>query len=171
MIAIGGFVALSSSMAGTGGHGVGNIALASALVGSTLLIVTLVIDGLVVAELDGVWNDDASPSADAVLAGTILYYTIFNFLYAFMLTLFGVAPIMYGIAILLSKVYARWLGWVGIVTGSVVIVSALFSMLDIQRKVLDANIWPVTSTTIVVWFLVLGVLMWRRTSATAAAVA
>jgi hypothetical protein len=168
MIVIGGFVALSRSLAGTDGQGVANLALASALVGSTLLVVTLVIDGLVVPELEGVWTADSASSADAVLSGTILYYTIFNFLYAFMITLFGLAPILYGVAMLLGKVYARWMGWVGIAAGSAVIVSALLSMVDVQRKTLDASIWPVTSSTIVAWFVVLGVLMWRRASAPSA---
>jgi hypothetical protein len=46
--------------------------------------------------------------------------------------------------------------------GSAVVVSALLSMVDIQRKVLDATVWPVTSSTFVIWFLVIGVLLWRR---------
>jgi hypothetical protein len=159
---VGVMVALARSLAGTRGYGVALLALANAVVGITVMLVLLVIDGLVVSELSDVWIAHSSHSPDAILTGTILYYTIFNLLYVSMITFFGLAPIFYGVAMLLSRSHARWFSAVGVVVGSAVVVGAVLSMLDVSRKVLDATVWPVTSTVIVLWFLAIGIQMWRR---------
>jgi hypothetical protein len=159
---VGAMVTLARVLAGTRGHGIGHLALANALIGTTVMLVLLVIDGLVVNELSDVWIAHSSHSADAVLSGTILYYTIFNLLYVSMMTLFGLAPVFYGVAMLLSGTFARWFSGVGIVVGSTVVVSAILSMLDVNRKVFDAQVWPVTSTLVVLWFLAIGIQFWRR---------
>lgn len=168
IVLVGGFVALARALAGTRGEGVGQLALANALIGTTLIVITLVIDGLVVPELSDVWHAHETPTQEAALTGTILYYTIFNLLYVFMITLFGLAPIFYGVAMLLSGSFARWFGWLGILFGSTVVVSALLSMVDVSRKVLDATVWPVTATLVVAWFLAIGVQLWRRAELPAA---
>lgn len=165
ILLIGAMVTLSRSLAGTRGHGLGHLGLANALMGTTVMLVLLVIDGLVVSELSDVWGAHAAHSPDAVLTGTILYYTVFNLLYVSMLTLFGLAPVFYGVAMLLSGTFARWFSSVGIVVGSSVVVGALLSMVDVSRKVLDAKVWPVTSTLVVLWFLAIGVQLWRRAGA------
>jgi hypothetical protein len=159
---IGGLVALAGSLAGTRGHGIGQLALAYALIGSTLIMVTLAIDGLAVARLDGVWNADATPSPEALLAGSILYHTVFSLLYAFEITLFGLAPILFGVGILLGRAYAAWSGWAGILIGASVVLSALLSMFGVATEFIDAVVWSVVASLFVLWVLVMGVLLWRR---------
>jgi hypothetical protein len=162
ILLIGGLVALSRSLAGTKGYGVGQLALANALIGTTLIIVTLAIDGLAVAQLGDVWNADSASSPGSLLAGSILYYTIFSFLYVFEITLFGLAPIFYGAAILLGKAYADWLGWAGVLIGSSVVLTGLLSMLGIATEVMDALVWPVVASLFVAWVFIIGVLLWRK---------
>ena len=162
ILLVGTMVTLSRSLAGTRGHGIGQLALANALIGTIVMLVLLVIDGLVVSELSDVWGAHSTHSEDAVLTGTILYYTVFNLLYVSMLTLFGLAPIFYGVATLLSGTFSRWFGRAAIVVGTTVVGGALLSMVDIGRKALDAKVWPITSTLVVVWFLAAGVQLWRR---------
>lgn len=164
IVLVGALVATARLFVGTRGHGIGQLALANAVIGTTVMLVLLVIDGLVVPELSDVWVAHSAHSPDAVLSGTILYYTIFNLLYVSMMTLFGLAPIFYGVAMLLGRTFSRWFSWVGIVVGSTVFVGALLSMLDVNRKALDAQVWPVTSTLVIVWFMAIGVQMWRRAS-------
>lgn len=161
-VLLGVMVALYRSLAGTRGHGIGQLAMANAIIGITVMLVLLVIDGLVVNELRDVWVAHSAHSPDAVLTATILYYTIFNLLYVSMLTLFGLAPILYGVAMLVSGTFGRWFSWVGIVVGSTVVGGALLSMVDIQRKVLDAKVWAVTSSLVVFWFLAISIQLWRR---------
>jgi hypothetical protein len=168
IVLVGGFVALARALSGTRGEGIAQLGLANALIGTTLIVVCLVIDGLVVPELSDVWHAHATPTPDATLTATILYYTIFNLLYVFMITLFGLTPIFFGAAILLSGAFTRLFGWMGIVFGSAVVVSALLSMVDISRKVLDASVWPVTATLVVAWFLTTGVHLWRKAEVAAA---
>jgi hypothetical protein len=162
ILLIGGFVGLSRSLMGRPGHGVGQLALANALTGLTLIIVTAAIDGLAVAKLDEVWNAGSAPSPDARLAGSILYHTVFSLLYAFEITLFGLAPIFYGVAILLGRTYAAWLGWAGILIGASVVLNALLAMFGVATEFLDAYIWTVVASLFVLWVLVMGVLLWRK---------
>jgi hypothetical protein len=162
ILLIGGFVGLSRSLVGRPGHGVGQLGLANALVGLTLIIVTAAIDGLAVAKLDEVWNAGSPPSPDALLAGSILYHTIFSLLYAFELTLFGLAPIFFGVAILLGKTYAAWLGWAGILIGSSVVLNALLAMFGVATEFLDAYVWTVVASLFVIWVFAIGLLLWRR---------
>lgn len=155
-------VTLTRYLGGTRGDGIGQLALVNAIIGTIVMVVLLVIDGLVVAELKDVWVAHAEHSPDAVLSGTILYYTVFNLLYVSMITLFGLAPVLYGVSMLLSGTFSRWFGWFGVVVGSTVVGGALLSMVDINRKVLDAQVWPITSTLVVTWFMAIGIQLWRR---------
>ncbi len=131
ILLIGGFVGLSRSLVGRPGHGVGQLGLANALVGLTLIIVTAAIDGLAVAKLDEVWN-------------------------------FGLAPIFFGVAILLGKTYAAWLGWAGILIGSSVVLNALLAMFGVATEFLDAYVWTVVASLFVIWVFAIGLLLWRR---------
>jgi hypothetical protein len=164
IVLIGGFVALSRSLAGTRGYGIGNLALTNAVIGSAVIMVTLAIDGLAVAQLGDVWELSQTPSQDAVLAGSILYHTIFSTFYVFQILLFGLAPVFYGIAMLLSKRYASWLSGAGILVGSSVVVTALLSIFGIATEFLDAVVWSVQASLVVLWFLIIGTLLWRRAS-------
>jgi hypothetical protein len=158
---IGGFVALSRSLAG-GGHGMGQLALANALVGSTLIMVTLAIDGLAVAKLEDAWNASSAASPEALLTANILYHTIFSLLYAFEITLFGLAPIFYGVAILRGRIYPAWMGWAGVLIGSSVVLSAMLAMLGVATEFIDAYVWTVVASAFVLWVLLVGVLLWRK---------
>jgi hypothetical protein len=162
ILLIGGFVGLSRSLMGRPGHGVGQLALANALIGLTLIIVTAAIDGLAVASLDEVWNAGSAPSPDARLVASILYHTVFSLLYAFEITLFGLAPIFYGVAILLGGTYAAWLGWAGILIGASVVLSAVLAMFGVATEFLDAYVWTVVASLFVLWVLLMAVSLWRK---------
>jgi hypothetical protein len=162
ILTVGGLVAFSRSLTGTSGYGMGQLALAYAVIGSTLIIVTLAIDGLAVSRLDEAWSSDPGASPGTLLAANILYHTIFSLLYVFELTLFGLAPIFYGVAILLSKAYAAWLGWAGMLVGAAVSVTGLLSMFGIATEFIDAVVWSVLASLFVLWIFAIGVLLWRR---------
>lgn len=162
ILLIGGLVALSRSLTGGRGYGLGQLALANALIGSTLIIVTAAIDGLAVAKLDEVWNAGSAPSPDARLVASILYHTVFSLLYAFEITLFGLAPIFYRVAILLGGTYAAWLGWAGILIGASVVLSAVLAMFGVATEFLDAYVWTVVASLFVLWVLLMGVSLWRK---------
>jgi hypothetical protein len=164
IVLIGGFVALSRSLAGTRGYGIGNLALANALIGTALILVTLAIDGLTVAQLSDVWEATGTPSQDAVLAGSILYHTIFSTFYVFQILLFGLTPIFYSIAMRLSERYASWLTWPGVLIGSSVVVTAFLSMFGVASEFLDAIVWSVQASLFVLWLALIGTQLWRRAS-------
>ncbi|MGQ0642924.1 MAG: hypothetical protein ACT4P6_19430 [Gemmatimonadaceae bacterium] len=168
VLLVGEFVAISRSLSGDRGHGVGTVALAHALIGSSLILVTLALDGLVVPKLSEAWRIDAVPSPDAVLASSIFYHTIFNLFYLFQITLFGLSPLLFGVAMLLGKTHARWVGWAAVFVGGSVVITAIPSMLGVATEFLDAVVWTVTASLVSLWWLVTGVLLWRRASASKA---
>jgi hypothetical protein len=168
IVLVGGFVAFTRSLAGTGGYGLASVALAFAVMGSAVYGVTVAIDGLTVPQLADAWTVSDSPSPDAVLAGSIMYHTIFSLLYVSMIPLFGLAPVFYGLAFLRGGVFSGHVGRAGVLFGSSVVVAGLLSMFGIATEFIDAVIWPVVASLVNFWNLLLGVLLWRRTSRTAA---
>lgn len=164
----GAYVALSNSLEGTPGAGIGRLAQANALIGTALIVVTLAIDGLAVPKLAQAWNTAQPPSPDAVLAGSFIYHSIFSLLYTLMLVLFGIAPILFGVAMRFSGAYSRRLSLIGVVVGATVVITALLSMYGIATEFLDAIVWSVQAGVIVLWYLPIGVLLWRRATVSAA---
>lgn len=162
IVLVGGFVAFTRSVAGTGGYGLANVALAFAVMGSAVYGVTVAIDGLTVPQLADAWTVSDSPSPDAVLAGSIMYHTIFSLLYVSMIPLFGLAPVFYGVAFQRAGVFSSHVGRAGVLFGSSVIVAGLLSMFGVATEFIDAVVWPVVASLVNFWNLVLGVLLWRR---------
>ncbi|MBI4562136.1 MAG: hypothetical protein HY724_08815, partial [Candidatus Rokubacteria bacterium] len=75
---------------------------------------------------------------------------------------FGVTIFLYGLALLTSDVYPKWLGWVAVLAS---IGSALVGLNLAYRgpSVLAANVlFPIFSIVITLWVLVMGVLLWRK---------
>ena len=75
----------------------------------------------------------------------------------------GVAFILYGVAIELSRVYPRWLGWLTVVGGGLwVVVSIFYAYWGFSP--LAITISQASGIFLLVWALALAVLMWRRAS-------
>ena len=75
----------------------------------------------------------------------------------------GVAFILYGMAIELSRVYPKWLGWLTVVSGGLWVVVGIFTGYS-GFSPLTITISQASGYILVVWALALGVLMWRKTS-------
>ncbi len=72
----------------------------------------------------------------------------------------GVAFILYGVAIELSRVYPRWLGWLTVVGGGLWVVVGIFSAYK-GFSPLTIAISQASGYVLLVWALALAVLMWR----------
>ncbi len=73
--------------------------------------------------------------------------------------------ILYGLAILTDDVYPRWLGWVAVIGG---VASVLVGLNQAYRGLSDLTtniLYPIVSTVLILWFLVMGVVLWRRAGA------
>ena len=81
-----------------------------------------------------------------------------------MLFLFGLAPVLYGVAILAGDVYRPWLGWVGIIFGLVSVSAAVIQLLTGNTTLPFYILFPVAAFAITLWITCLGFLMWRNSA-------
>ena len=78
----------------------------------------------------------------------------------------GVAFILYGVAIELSRVYPRWLGWLTVLGGGLwVAVSIFYAYRGFSPLAITIN--QATGYVLLVWALAPAVFMWRRASTVA----
>lgn len=86
--------------------------------------------------------------------------------YMFIIVFFGVAHVLYGLAILASNVFAHSLGWVAMAGG---IGSLFVGMVHVfsGASVLMTNVlFVVFSVLLSLWVFMMGVALWRRSGAT-----
>ena len=169
LLYVGGLLALHRSITGEPGAALARLGFAAALMGGAILSVSEAIFGSgamkTLADAWAVAADKAVPFAVAEAMLLVGYAAggIFDWGWV---VLFGVAPILYGLAIARTDLYPKWLGWVGVVVG---VGNALIETVQFSQG------WsPVTNTVfsaftfpLFLWLLVIGVLMWRRASAAA----
>ncbi len=85
------------------------------------------------------------------------------------LLILGLAFILYGVAIELSRVYPRWLGWLTVVGGGLWVVVGIFFAYK-GFSPLTITISQASGYFLLAWALALAVLMWRRASKAASTV-
>ncbi len=108
--------------------------------------------------------------ADATPEAKGNFFNIANSLVEISLSLFalwiaifwGLTFILYGLAISLSEVYPKWLGWIAVVVGIGAAVLGVIHSHEGASMVLSNIYFGVVSILLTIWVLVLGVLMgWR----------
>ena len=82
------------------------------------------------------------------------------------LVFYGVAPILYGLAIALTGLYPKWLGWVAVIGG---VGGVLIQIVQFSQGVsqVTASVYVAFFLVVTLWLLVMGVLMWRKAGAAA----
>ncbi len=135
----------------------------AAIAGITIGLLLVMIDGVAAKHLADVWA--ASPPGEKAaalrlaLAEESLNFaiaSIFNILFA------GVTYILLGLAVALSRVYPRWLGWVAVAMGLGCIVAGIIQALNGEPTVVTKTLTIIFPTIITLWTALLGVLSWRN---------
>ena len=65
----------------------------------------------------------------------------------------------------LSNVYPKWLGWIALVLGIAGAGIGMVQAFDGPSEPMTNIIFPIVSILLTVWTLVMGVFMWKKTSA------
>lgn len=168
LFVLGGMVALYRSITEGTGAALARLGFTAALVGGAVLIVGMVIHGVAFTGVAEAWaNAPAAEKAIALQAGLAVWHIDFAVHNLWIFVFLGVSPLLYGLAIAVSDVYPKWLGWVAVVLGTV---AALLGLVQAsQGTLVPANVvlFAVVSLLITVWLLVMGVFMWRRAGAAA----
>ncbi len=162
IIMLGGLVALYHSIKGGLAGALARFGLFAALAGTTLGVILVTLDGIAAKQLAEEWARAPQRSEGAlrlVLAEQTLDFALasfFNILYA------GITFILYGLAVALSRVYPRWLGWVAVVAGMGSIGAGLVQAYTLESTPLSKILTIIFPTIIVLWLLVMGILLARK---------
>lgn len=158
-----GLIALSRSIKEGLAGALARFSYGAAVVGITIGVLLVTIDGVAAKHLADVWA--ASPPAERadalrlVLAEESINFAIAS---AFNIVFAGVTYILLGLAVALSRVYPRPLGWIAVAMGLGCIVAGTIQALSGEPTLLTKILTIAFPTVITLWTALLGVLLWRK---------
>ena len=137
----------------------GRFALAHAIAGGVVGFVTVLVDGMGQKSVATAWA--ANPGPETLAAATAVSEVSVALFTGLAGSLFGFAPIFFGIALLADDGYAKWLGWLPIASGTLgVIVSSMQFLGGLSN--LSANfLFPIASLAFTVWIAIMGWRLWK----------
>lgn len=137
----------------------------AATLGTTLGIITVTLDGVAAKQLADQWAAATEPTRSIAL-GLVSANETINFALAgiFNLSFAGIPFVLFGLAMARADTYPRWLGWVAFGAGIGSIGAGLVQAFTGQPTVLSFVLTIIGPTVIALWLLVIGVLLWRRSS-------
>lgn len=168
LLITGGLVAVYRSITREPGAAWARLGFAGTLVSAAILCVLMATDGIAIKVLSKVWANapDAEKAAAFHVAHALAQVNLAVFS-VWIIVFFGVTIILYGLAVVTSDVYPKWLGWVALLAG---LGSALIGLNQAYRgpSFLVSNVlFVIFSLIITIWVLVIGFLLWRKAGSTA----
>ncbi len=158
LLVAGGLVGLYRSITSGAGAAWARLGFAILLAGMSVLLVYLGTDGIAKQQVAEAWvNAPEAEKAAAFRVALALNEIDQALLAIFMMVFFGVAFVLYGLAVVTSTVYPRWLGWLAVVGG---VGTVLNGSLHAYGSSFDILI--LFHLLLLVWVLVMGILMWRK---------
>jgi len=162
LLMLGGLVALYHSIRGGVAGALARLGLFAAVSGVTIGLVLVILDGVAAYQLAQEWA--AAPPGDQALAlGLVHVNETINFALAslFNLVFAGATFILFGLAVALSDVYPRGLGWVVVVAGAASVGAGLVQAFTGEPTEASGGLTIFGPTVITLWLLVVGILLVR----------
>lgn len=159
---IGAFAALARSLRGTPGAALGRLALSSAYVGAGVHVVFFSIDGFALKRTADAWAAAAgAEQAELLQAGSLVLLLQNSQFVSAVAFLLGLPFLLLGAAVVRSRTYPAWLGWVAGLAGvgSLVTGATRFVGLDVIG---DPVLFPAFALPASLAVAALGVQMERR---------
>ncbi len=163
VLMLGGLVALSHSIRRGSAGALARFGLLAAIAGATIGLVDVILDGVAARQLAQEWAAAPANQKAAALALVHANETInfalasgLNFVFA------AVTFILFGLAVVLSDVYPRWLGWVALLAGFASIGAGLIQASVGEPTDASRILTIIGPTVITLWLLLIGILMWRK---------
>ncbi len=163
LLVIGGLVGLAEEMTGTPGEPLARLGLVAAVLGGSVVTVSSAIDGFVMKALSV-----ASVSANGTDGALALSISVavkdvdFGIWSIGMLAFFGVAFACFGGAVIASRRYSGWFGWIAIVGAAGSAAAALLQIAASGEVQSAETLFFASSLILTLWALALGILMWRE---------
>ena len=127
------------------------------IVGTTLMTASLAIN---VATVDAAASWDGT-SMDIVYAVAATLLSAGQATFSMSVIVFWMALVFLGVGIIMSDVYAKWLGWSLLVLGIVTMVVGFVEILSDPTQALDLTFGVLAGLT-TIWALVIGIIITRR---------
>jgi hypothetical protein len=158
-----GLVAVYHSIRGGLPGALARFGLFAAVAGATIGMVLVILDGVAARQLATEWAS-AAPGEKATALGLVHANETINFALAslFNFTFAAATFILFGLAVALSHVYPRWLGWVVFAAGVGSIAAGLIQAYVGEPTGASRVLTILGPTVITVWMLVIGILLIRK---------
>jgi Domain of unknown function (DUF4386) len=163
ILMLAGMVAIRYSIDGGVAEALARLGVYAAIIGVTIGLVTVVLDGVAAKQLADQWA--AAPEAEKVVALTAVSTNeTLNFALAglFNLAFAGVPFLLFGLAVAISGAYPRWLGWIAAFAGVGSIAAGLVQAFTGEPTTASLVLTIIGPSVISLWLLVMGVLVGRR---------
>jgi hypothetical protein len=160
---LGGLVAIYHSIGGGLPGALARFGLFAAVAGATIGLILVILDGVAARQLAQEWAS-AAPGERATALGLVHLNETLNFALASLFNfVFAAATfILFGLAVALSHVYPRWLGWVVVVAGVASIGAGLIQALVGESTTASRILTIFAPTVITLWLLIMGILLLRN---------
>jgi hypothetical protein len=162
LLMLGGLVALDHSIGGGIAGTLARFGLWAAVGGVTIGLVLVILDGVAARQLAQEWAA-APPGEQAAALGLVHVNETINFALAslFNLVFAGVTFILFGLAVALSDLHPRWLGWVVVVAGVASIVAGLVQAFTGEPTEASRGLTIFGPTVITLWLMAIGFVLVR----------
>jgi Domain of unknown function (DUF4386) len=163
VLMLGGLIAIYHSIRGGLPGALARFGLFAAVAGATIGMVLVILDGVAARQLAQEWAS-AAPGEKATALGLVHVNETINFALASLFNLVFAAAtfILFGLAVALSNVYPRWLGWVAVVAGVASIGAGLIQASIGEPTGASRALTIFGPTVITLWLLVVGILLVRK---------
>ena len=163
LLVVGGLVGLYRSITLGPGAAMAQLGFVAAVVAISVYAANQAVDGIAIKFVAEEWMS-APPSEKEIafrVAEAVRHIEIG--LTSLTVLILGVSFVLYGVAIELSRVYPRWLGWLTVVGGGLwVVVSMFYAYSGFSPPAITIS--QASGIFLLVWAISLAVLMWRRAS-------
>jgi hypothetical protein len=160
---LGGLVAIRHSIRDGVAGALARFGLVAGVAGATIGLILVILDGVAARQLAQEWA--AAPSGKRSIALGLVHAnetinfalaSLFNFVFA------AATFILFGLAVVLSDAYPRWLGWTATVAGALSLAAGGIQAAAGEPTEASRVLTIIGPTVITLWLLVMGILVMRK---------
>lgn len=162
VLMLGALVAISHSIREGVAGALARFGLVAAVTGATIGLVLVILDGVAARQLAQEWAGSPASERDVALGLVHVNETInlavaslFNFTFA------AATFILFGLAVVLSERYPRWLGWIAVLAGVLSTIAGTIQAYVGEPTGASRILTIVGPTVITLWLLTMGILLLR----------